>query len=56
MSSQYDEIIWNGLMEFIGNPYGVAGLMGNWECESGMHPDRKQANSGMSNLAKGRCA
>lgn len=51
MSSQYDEIIWNGLMEFIGNPYGVAGLMGNWECESGMHPDRKQGDVPYSNVS-----
>lgn len=51
MSSQYDEIIWNGLMEFIGNPYGVAGLMGNWESESGMHPDRKQGDVPYSNVS-----
>lgn len=28
--------IWNFLIKYIGNPYGVAGLMGNLNCESGL--------------------
>lgn len=30
--------IWAVLLEFIGNPYGVAGLMGNLYAESGLNP------------------
>ena len=31
--------IWNYLMAKIGNPYGVAGLMGNLQAESGLKPN-----------------
>lgn len=34
--------IWEYLMERIGNPYGVAGLMGNLMAESGMNPRNLQ--------------
>jgi hypothetical protein len=30
--------IWDSLLKFIGNPYGVAGLMGNLKAESGLEP------------------
>lgn len=33
-----EEQIWNFLYDEIGNPYGVAGLMGNLQCESGLNP------------------
>lgn len=33
-----DKLIWDLLMEKIGNPYGVAGLMGNLFAESSMNP------------------
>lgn len=41
---EYDEIIWNGLMEEINNEYGVAGLMGNLQAESGLIPYRVQGD------------
>ena len=34
--------IWDYLMAKIGNPYGVAGLMGNLFCESGLRPNNVQ--------------
>lgn len=37
--------LWNGLIAFIGNPFGVAGLMGNIYAESGLVPNNLQ-NSG----------
>ncbi len=37
-----EEIIWNYLYERIGNPYGVAGLMGNLYAESGFRADNLQ--------------
>lgn len=30
--------IWDNLLKFIGNPYGVAGLMGNLKAESALNP------------------
>lgn len=30
--------IWDVLLKFIGNPYGVAGLMGNLKAESALEP------------------
>lgn len=36
--------IWAYFMDKIGNEYGVAGLMGNLEAESGLHPDRLQGD------------
>ena len=44
MSSQYDSTVWNYLKNKIGNEKGVAGIMGNLEHESGMHPDRVQGD------------
>ena len=38
--SPYEEQIWNALSAFIGNDYGVAGLMGNLYAESGLIPGR----------------
>ena len=37
-----EEIIWNYLLERIGNPYGVAGLMGNLYAESTLHSNNLQ--------------
>ena len=34
-----EEIIWAWLSERIGNEYGVAGLMGNLQAESGLRPN-----------------
>ena len=34
--------IWDRLMRAIGNPYGVAGLMGNLQAESGLNPENLQ--------------
>ena len=36
------EIVWKWLLERIGNPYGVAGLMGNLCAESGLKPNNLQ--------------
>lgn len=36
------EAVWTFLWERIGNPYGVAGLMGNLQAESGMNPQNLQ--------------
>lgn len=36
--------IWNYLLGKLGNEYGVAGLMGNLEAESGLYPDRVQGD------------
>lgn len=36
--------IWDYLLAKIGNEYGVAGLMGNLEAESGLYPDRVQGD------------
>lgn len=44
--------IWNYLMNKIGNEYGVAGLMGNLEAESGLHPDRVQGDIPYSSYSK----
>ena len=38
------EYVWNYFLDKLGNKYGVAGLMGNLEAESGMHPDRLQGD------------
>lgn len=44
MASGYEQIIWDYLFERIGNEYGVAGLMGNLQAESGLYPDRVQGD------------
>lgn len=38
------EYIWNYFVNKIGNKYGVAGLMGNLQQESGLHCDRLQGD------------
>ena len=40
-NSQY---IWDYFIGKIGNEYGVAGLIGNLDAESGLHPDRVQGD------------
>lgn len=42
--SSYKTTIWNLLIADIGNEYGVAGLMGNLQAESGLYPDRVQGD------------
>lgn len=44
MASGYEQTIWNYLKAKIGNEYGVAGLMGNLQAESGLYPDRVQGD------------
>ena len=44
MASGYESTIWNYLKNKIGNEYGVAGLMGNLQAESGLYPDRVQGD------------
>lgn len=52
MASGYEQTIWNYLKNKIGNEYGVAGLMGNLQAESGLHPDRVQGDIPYSNYSK----
>lgn len=40
----YAETIWKLLKSYIGNDYGVAGLMGNLQAESGLYPNRVQGD------------
>lgn len=42
--SIYTGQIWSYFVDKIGNPYGVAALMGNLEAESGLQPDRVQGD------------
>lgn len=42
--SDYDQAIWNYLQNVINNDYGVAGLMGNLQAESGLIPYRLQGD------------
>lgn len=44
MASGYEQTIWNYLKAKIGNEYGVAGLMGNLQAESGLYPNRVQGD------------
>lgn len=44
MASGYESTIWNYLLNKIKNEYGVAGLMGNLQAESGLYPDRVQGD------------
>ena len=44
MASGYEQKIWNFLLSKIGNEYGVAGLMGNLQQESGLYPNRVQGD------------
>lgn len=43
-NSQYENYYWIQFMKHINNPYGVAGLMGNLDAESGLIPYRKQGD------------
>lgn len=45
MASGYEQTIWNYFKEKIGNEYGVAGLMGNLQAESGLYPNRVQGDN-----------
>ena len=38
-----ERIIWDTLLDYIGNPYGVAGLMGNLYAESKLNPKNLQS-------------
>lgn len=38
------KLIWDYFMDKLGNEYGVAGLIGNLEAESGLYPDRVQGD------------
>lgn len=38
------EVIWHKLMDAVGNPYGVAGIMGNLMAESGLNPENLTSN------------
>lgn len=51
MTSDYTQYIWNFLMTKIKNEYGVAGLMGNLEAESGMIPYRVQGDNPVSSYS-----
>lgn len=44
MASGYEQTIWNFLLNKIGNEYGVAGLIGNLNEESGLYPNRVQGD------------
>ena len=44
MASGHESYIWNYFLGKIGNEYGVAGLMGNLQAESGLYPDRVQGD------------
>ena len=44
--------VWAYFLGKLGNKYGVAGLMGNLEAESGMHPDRVQGDIPYSDYSK----
>lgn len=44
MASGYEQTIWNYLKGKIKNEYGVAGLIGNLEAESGLYPNRVQGD------------
>lgn len=44
MATDYSAYIWSYFIAKIGNEYGVAGLMGNLQAESGLYPDRVQGD------------
>lgn len=52
MASGYEAIIWGYFKNKIGNEYGVAGLMGNLQAESGLYPDRVQGDIPYSSYSK----
>lgn len=49
---EYKQTIYDYLMAKINNKYGVCGLMGNLQAESGLHPDRKQGDIPYSEKSK----
>ena len=49
--ADHKSTIWFYLLNKIGNEYGVAGLMGNLQAESGLHPDRVQGDIPYSNYS-----
>ena len=46
-----EKLIWDLLMEAVGNPYGVAGLMGNLFAESSLNPFCKTGGKSADILA-----
>ena len=50
--SAHAQTIWDYFLGKIGNKYGVAGLMGNLQAESGLYPDRVQGDIPYSNYSK----
>ena len=44
--------IWAYFLNKIGNEYGIAGLLGNLDAESGLYPDRVQGDVPYSNYSK----
>ena len=42
--TEYSRYLWDALSTLISNPYGVAGLMGNLQAESGLCPYRLQGD------------
>ena len=46
MNDENEKLVWNMLLLEIGNPYGVAGLMGNLMAESSMNPFCKTGGKG----------
>ena len=50
--TEHSRYIWDYFVEKIGNEYGVAGLMGNLEAESGLYPDRVQGDIPYSDYSK----
>ena len=51
MYEDAEKIIWNYLLDEIGNAYGVAGLMGNLQAESGLYPLNVENRSGIDDVA-----
>lgn len=50
--TEHSRYIWDYFMGKVGNEYGVAGLMGNLEAESGLYPDRVQGDIPYSDYSK----
>lgn len=50
--TEHSRYIWDYFTDKIGNEYGVAGLMGNLEAESGLYPDRVQGDIPYSDYSK----
>lgn len=50
--TEHSRTIWDYLVSKLGNEYGAAGLMGNLEAESGLHPDRVQGDIPYSSYSR----